>query len=118
MGLDSRIHISSPSSSCDIRRPNSIADSIAEESTYNTIDGPVYKDIIDKSSKNKTNLTEKMSTSHKHTTSSFSKKTGPRNFEMDGVVRQDEHSISSIQTIDYDQRLSKTSYLSMNGGET
>jgi len=95
-----------------------MADNRTEESTYNTIDGPVYKDIIDKSSKNKTNLAEKFSTAHKHIVSSFSKKTGPRNFEMDGVSPQDEHSISSIQTIDYEQRLSKTSYLSMNGGET
>ena len=110
--------MSSPSSSCDIRRPNSIADSRAEESNYNPIDGTVYKDIVDKSSKNKTHLTEKFSTTHKHTTSSFSKKTGPRNFEMDDVARQDENSISSLQKIDYEQRLSKASYLSMNGGET
>ena len=108
--------MSSPSS-CDIRRPNSIADSTAEESTYTTIDDPVYKDMIDKSSKNITNLTEKLSTTHKHITSSYSKKTGPRNFEMDDVARQDENSISSIQKLDYEQRLSKASYLSMNGGE-
>ena len=110
--------MSSPSSSCDIRRPNSIADSRAEESNYNPIDGTVYKDIVDKSSKNKANLAEKFSTAHKHIISSFSKKTGPRNFEMDDVARQDENSNSSLQKIDYAQRLSKTSYLSMNGGET
>ena len=109
--------MSSPSSSCDIRRPNSIADSTAEESTYNPIDDPVYKDMEDKSSKNKTNLTEKFSTTHKNIISSFSKETGPRNFEMDDVARQDENSISSIRKIDYEQRLSKASYLSMNGGE-
>ena len=110
--------MSSPSSSCDIRRTNSIADSTAEESIYNPMDDPVYKDMVDKSSKNTTNLTEKFSTTNKHTTSSFSKKAGPRNFEMNDVARQDENSISSLQKIDYEQRLPKASYLSMNGGET
>ena len=110
--------MSSPSPSCDIRRPNSMADNRTEESNYNPIDGTVYKDIVDKSSKNKTHLTEKFSTTQKHTTSSFSKKTGPRSFEMDDAARQDENSISSIQKIDYEHRLSKASYLTMNGGET
>ena len=108
--------MSSPSS-CDIRRPNSIADSTAEESTYSPIADPVYKDMVDKSSKNITNLAEKFSTTHKHITSSFSKKTGPINFESDNAARQDENSISSLQKMDYEQRLSKASYLSMNGGE-
>ena len=94
-----------------------MADNRTEESNYNPIDDTVYKDIVDKSSKNKTNLAEKFSTAHNNIISSFSKKTGPRNFEMDDVARQDENSNSSLQKIDYEQRLSKTSYLSMNGGE-